>query len=105
MNPTTIAVDLAKTVFELAFADNHGRVLGRRRLNRRQFERFLAEQPACRLVMEACATAHHWARTARGHGHDVTLLPAQYVRPFVRRNKTDRADAEALLEAARSGGI
>jgi transposase len=105
MNPTTIGVDLAKMVFELALADRHGHLIGRRRLGRRQFERFLAGQPACRLIMEACATAHHWARTARRYGHEVTLLPAQYVRAYVRRNKTDRADAEALLDAARSSGI
>ena len=105
MDPTTVGVDLAKTVFELALADRHGRVIGRRRLTRRQFERFLATQPACDLVMEACGTAHFWARTAQTHGHRVTLLPAQYVRPYVRRNKTDRTDAEVLLEAARTGGI
>jgi transposase len=55
--------------------------------------------------LEACGTAHYWARRARALGHQVTLLPAQYVRPYVRRNKTDRTDAEALLEAVRSGGI
>ncbi len=80
-------------------------IIGRRRLTRPQFERFLASQPAAHLVMEACGTAHYWARVARTHGHRVTLLPAQYVRPYVRRNKTDRTDAEALLEAVRSGGI
>jgi transposase len=105
MDATTIAVDLAKSVFELALANAAWRIIGRRRLTRPQFERFLATQPAAHLVMEACGTAHHWARVARVHGHRVTLLPAQYVRPYVRRHKTDRTDAEALLEAVRSGRI
>lgn len=105
MDATTIGVDLAKTVFELALANAAWRVIGRKRLTRPQFERFLATHPAAHLVMEACGTAHHWARVARAHGHRVSLLPPQYVRPYVRRNKTDRTDAEALLEAVRSGRI
>jgi transposase len=105
MDPTTIGVDLAKSVFELALADRHGHVIDRRRLTRRQFERFLATQPPCHLIMETCGTAHHWGRTARGHGHQVTLLPAQDVRPYVRRQKTDRTDADALLDAQRTGRI
>lgn len=105
MDATTIGVDLAKTVFELALANAAWRVIRRKRLTRPQFERFLATHPAAHVVMEACGTAHHWARVARIHGHRVTLLPPQYVRPYVRRNKTDRADAEALLEAVRSGRI
>jgi transposase len=105
MDATTVGVDLAKTVFELAVANAAWHVVGRKRLTRPQFERFLATQPATHLVMEACGTAHHWARIARTYGHRVTLLPAQYVRPSVRRNKTDRTDAEALLEALRSGRI
>jgi transposase len=105
MDATTIGVDLAKTVFELALANAAWRLIGRKRLTRPQFERFLATHPAIHVVMEACGTAHHWARVARAHGHHVTLLPPQYVRPYVRRNKTDRTDAEALLEAVRSGQI
>jgi transposase len=101
----TIAVDLAKHVFELAVADAHWHLVARHRFTRRQFERFLARQAACHLVMEACGTAHHWGRVAQGHGHRVTLLPAQYVRPYARGNKTDRTDADALLEAVRSGRI
>ena len=81
------------------------RVIGRKRLTRAQFERFLAAHPSAHVVMEACGTAHYWARRARDLGHRVTLLSAQYVRPYVRRTKTDRTDAEALLEAVRSGGI
>lgn len=105
MDATTIGVDLAKSVYELALANAGWHVIERKRLTRPQFERWLATQPATHVVMEACGTAHHWGRLARGHGHRVTLLPAQYVRPYVRRSKTDRTDAEALLEAVRSGRI
>ena len=66
---------------------------------------FLAQTPPTHVVMEACGTAHYWGRVAQQHGHRVTLVPPAYVRPYVRRNKTDRADAEAILEATRSGEI
>jgi transposase len=103
MDATTVAVDLAKTVFELAIANAQWRIVSRQRLNRQQFTRFLAETPATHVVMEACGMAHDWGRLAQQHGHRVTLVPPSYVRPYVRRNKTDRADAEAILEAVRSG--
>jgi len=105
MRMSTIAVDLAKTVFEVAIADGSGHVVRRHRLTRVQFERLLREEPAAHVVMEACGTAHFWGRTARAAGHQVSLLPAQYVRPFVRRQKTDRTDAAGLLDAARSHGL
>ena len=105
MDATTIAVDLAKSVFEVATANAEGQVQTRHRLTRSQFARFLREHPAAEVVMEACGTAHHWGRTARACGHQVTLLPPHYVRPFVRRQKTDRADATGLLDARRSPGI
>lgn len=105
MHATTIGVDLAKRVFEVAVADRNWRVVARHRFTRLQFERFLRAQPPAHVVMEACGTAHFWARFARAQGHEVSVLPAQYVRPYVRRNKTDRTDAEALLEAVRSGRI
>ena len=105
MDATTVAVDLAKTVFEVAIADRHWHIVARHRFNRRQFTKFLATTSATHVVMEACGTAHYWGRCAQGHGHTVTLLPPAYVRPYVRRNKTDRTDAEALLEAIRSGEI
>ena len=101
MNATTIGVDLSKSVFQVSLANAAGRIVERKRLSRAQYERFLAEQPSAEIVTEACATAHHWARTARECGHDATLLHAQYVRPYVRRNKTDAADADALLRARR----
>jgi transposase len=105
MDTTTIAVDLAKQVFEVVEADRAGKVIGRRRLTRTQFARFLQHQPPAHVVMEACGTAHHWGRTAQMCGHRVSLLPAQYVRPFVRRQKTDRTDATGLLDALRADGI
>ncbi len=105
MHATTIAVDLAKRVFEVAVANRNWHVVARHRFTRPQFERFLRTQPAAHVVMEACGTAHAWGRFARQHGHQVSLLPAQYVRPYVRRNKTDRTDAEALLEAVRTGRL
>jgi transposase len=96
-----IAGDLAKEVFEVAVSASAGRINERRRLSRLQFERFWSQREPCRVVMEACASAHFWARRLLGLGYEVTLLPAQYVRPYVRRNKTDRTDCEALLEAHR----
>jgi transposase len=105
MHATTIAVDLAKSVFHLSVANERGRILQRRSLTRSQFARFVRDQPACEFVLEACATAHHWGREMIAQGHMVSILPAQYVRPFVRRTKTDRHDADALIQARRSGEI
>jgi transposase len=105
MNATTVAVDLAKNVFELAVADEGWRLVQRARLTRGQFERWFQNRSVRLVVMEACASAHYWARTLRGRGIEVMLLPAQYVRAYVKRNKTDAADALALLEAARSCDI
>jgi transposase len=90
---------------ELAIADVHWHIVQRARLNRTQFARFLAETPSTHVVMEACGMAHFWGRVAQQHGHRVTLVPPTYVRPYVRRNKTDRADAEAILETVRSGQV
>ena len=101
MESTTVAVDLAKSVFEVAVANERGQITERKRCGRTSFMRFLTKRRPCRVVMEACGTAHYWGRFAQEHGHRVTLLPPNYVRPFVRRNKTDRADAEALVDASR----
>jgi transposase len=101
-----VAVDLAKDVFEVARANRAGRIFERKRLTRRQFERFIDElEPGTDVVMEACGTAHYWGRRCQARDVRVRLLPARYVRPYVRRNKTDRADTEALLEADRCGGL
>jgi len=105
MHSTTVAVDLAKNVFELAVADSEGKIGERLRLNRARFSSFFVHRAPCRVLMEACGSAHYWARRIGTHGHTVQLLPAQYVRQYVRRNKTDRADAAALIEAARCADI
>lgn len=105
MHATTVAIDLAKDVFELAFADPAGRILERKRLTRRAFSRVMENRPAVTVVMEACGSAHHWGRRFEALGHSVCLLPARDVRPYVRRNKTDRADAAGLVEAARCAQI
>lgn len=105
MNATTVAVDLAKNVFEVAVADGSWRVVERARLTRSQFERWFHNREVGLVVMEACGSAHHWGRTLRERGIEVRLLPPQYVRAYVKRNKTDAADACALLEAARSSEI
>jgi hypothetical protein len=102
---TTIAVDLAKSVFEVAVSDTPGRVRIRRRLTRAQFARFVTTQPPATVLLEACGSAHYWGRHAHAAGHDVRLLPPPAVRPYVPRNKTDRADAKGLLEAARNEAI
>jgi transposase len=105
MNVTTVAVDLAKNVFELALADAHWKVIGRARLTRSQLQRWFANQGVGLVVMEACGSAHHWARYLQGLDIPVRLLPPKYVRAYVKRNKTDAADAAALLEAARCADI
>lgn len=99
MNTTTIAVDLAKNVFQAHFTDEHGHVKQRKRITRHQFQKLLVTSPTSTVVMEACATAHHWGRIAEGEGHTAVLLPAQHVKPYVRNNKTDSADADGLLRA------
>jgi transposase len=98
-------VDLAKNVFEIALADERGHIVERQRLSRARFDRFFVNRPACRIVMEACGSAHHHARRLSSQGHEVVLLPAQYARAYVRRNKTDAADAAALIEAVRCPDI
>jgi len=106
MDATTVAVDLAKDVFEVAVANRAGRVDRRKRLTRRQLEQFLDTLPAgTDVVMEGCGTAHYWGRRCQARALRVRLLPPHYVRPYVRRNKTDRTDTEALLEANRCAGI
>jgi transposase len=105
MSATVIAVDVAKSVFEVAVSTAPGRVAERHRLTRPQFARFVALRPQATLLMEACGTAHFWGRQAQAHGHRVMLLPPRAVRPYVPRNKTDRTDAKGLLEAARNENI
>ncbi len=105
MHATTVAVDLAKSVFQLVVADEHWRITETQRLTRTQFERWFVNRSVGLVVMESCGSAHHWARWLNSLGIGVRLLPAQYVRAYVRRNKTDATDAVALLEAARAADI
>jgi len=109
MNATSTAavvgVDLSKNVFELAVADAQWRVVERARLTRSQFERWFANRAVGLVVMEACGSAHHWGRWLAGLGIEVRLLPARYVRAYVKRNKTDAADAAALIEASRADDL
>ena len=102
MNTTTIAVDVAKAVFEVAVSEHPGQVRERHRFSRERFRRYLGEHPPAAILMEACGSAHYWGRQAQAHGHRVVLLPPHTVRPYVLRNKTDRTDTKGLLEAARN---
>ncbi|MFN3239278.1 MAG: IS110 family transposase [Pseudomonadales bacterium] len=101
MQCTTIGIDIAKSVFQLSVANQNGKIIQRNRFTRGQFERYLYKEAQSKLVMEACGTAHYWARVASSAGHEVTLLHPAYVKPYVRRNKTDAADADALVQASR----
>ena len=97
---TIIGIDLAKRVFQVHAASNDGRPVLRKKVSRAQLLGLLAKQPRAIVAMEACATAHEWGRAISGLGHDVRLIPPIYVKPFVRRQKNDAADAEAIAEAA-----
>ena len=105
MNATTVAIDLAKDVFELAFADSGFRVVERKRVHRAALAGMFENRVPLHIVMEACGSAHYWARRFERLGHRVTLLPAHDVRPYVRRNKTDRTDAAGMLEALRCAQV
>ena len=105
MEHTTIAVDIAKSVFEIAVSDRPGRVRERHRLSRGAFLGFFAKHRPATVLMEACGSGHHWARQISSLGHDVLLLPPHRTRPYVTGNKTDRSDAKGLLEAQRNEQI
>ncbi len=95
-----VGIDLAKQVFQVHGAARDGSILFRKKLTRQQFARFMASLPSCVVAMEACGTAHYWGREMERLGHDVRLIPPIYVKPFVKRQKNDMADAEAITEAA-----
>jgi transposase len=95
-----VGLDLAKRVFQVHCATLDGRVMCRKKLSRGQVRPFFAQLPPCVVAMEACATAHFWAREISALGHEVRLVPPAYVKPFVKRQKNDAADAEAIAEAA-----
>ncbi len=100
MKDTMIGVDLAKNVFQLHGASMKGHVKFRKKLSRPQFRMFMAGHPSAVVVMEACGSAHYWAREMVRLGHEVKLIAPQYVKPFVKRQKNDAADAEAIVIAA-----
>jgi transposase len=96
---TTIGVDVAKHVFQVHGIDAQGTTVLRKRLRRGQVLAFFSRIPRCVVGLEACATAHYWARELGAIGHEVRLMPAQYVKAYIKRNKPDAADAEAICEA------
>lgn len=97
---STVGIDLAKSVFQVHGAGSDGSVIVRKKLRRDQVLTFFASLPRCIVAMEACASAHYWAREIGELGHDTRLIPPAYVKPFVKRQKNDMADAEAICEAA-----
>ena len=96
---TIVGLDLAKSVFQVHAADNEGMPVVRKKLRRGQVHEFFAGLSPCLIGLEACASAHYWARELQALGHEVRLIPPQYVKPFVKTNKNDAADAEAICEA------
>ena len=96
---TTIGLDIAKSVFQVHGIDAEGRVIIRRQLKRRYVSAFFQKVPPCLVGIEACATSHHWSRELKALGHTVRLMPPAYVKPYVKRQKNDAADAEAICEA------
>ncbi len=97
---SVVGIDLAKRSFHLYAVDAGGQPLLSKKLTRARLSAFVANLPPCRVAMEACGSAHHWARQFRTYGHEVRLIAPQFVKPFVKSNKNDAADAEAICEAA-----
>lgn len=99
MNVKTIGIDLAKAIFQIHGVNEHGKCLFNKQLKRAQMISFFANLPPCLVGMEACSSAHYWARKLQGLGHTVKLMAPQFVKPYVKTNKNDAADAEAICEA------
>jgi len=99
MKVTTAGIDLAKNVFQVHGVNEHGKTVLRKQLKREQMAPFFANLPTCLIGMEACGSAHHWARKLTSLGHTVRLVAPQFVKPYVKTNKNDAADAEAICEA------
>jgi len=104
-NVKVLGVDVAKNVFQIHGVDARGKEVFRRKLSRAKLKPFMATQQKCLVGMEACGGAHHWAREFRAMGHEVKLMAPQYVKPYVKRNKNDAADAAAIAEAATRPGM
>ncbi|MGH8534777.1 MAG: IS110 family transposase, partial [Gammaproteobacteria bacterium] len=105
MNVTTIGLDIAKHVFQVHGVDGHGQVVLRKKLSRGKVLEFFATLPPCLIGVEACPGAHYWARELEQFGHHVKLMPAQYVKAYVKGNKNDGNDAEAICEAVCRPGM
>ncbi len=105
MERNTIGIDVAKSVFQLHAEAPGGEVLWRKRLRREEVERFLAQQPPSLIGLEACGSAHHWARVVSAQGHEVRLMHAKYVKAYVKRGKSDLRDAEACCEAVQRSNM
>jgi transposase len=99
MITTTIGFDIAKSVFQVHGTDERGKATVCRQVRRAEVMKFFANLPPCLIGMEACASAHHWARKISSHGHTVKLIAPQFVKPYVKTNKNDARDAEAICEA------
>jgi transposase len=97
----TIGLDIAKSVFQVHGIDTEGNVIIRRQLKRRYVLPFFQKLPTCVVGIEACASSHHWSRELQALGHTVRLMPPAYVKPYVKRQKNDATDAEAICEAVR----
>ena len=97
---STIGLDIAKHVFQAHGADASGQAVFRKKITRTKLIDFLASQPRCLVALEACGGAHYWGREISKLGHTVRLIPPSYVKPFVKRQKNDAADAEAICEAS-----
>src|SRR5690606_693951 len=99
MQVTTVGIDLAKHVFQVHGITKDGQVVFNRAIRRAQLMRFFTNLEPCLIGMEACGSSHYWARELSKLGHDVRLIPASYVKPYVKRGKSDANDAEAICEA------
>ena len=99
MKVTTIGIDLAKNLFQLHGVNEFGKTAIQKQIRRDQMAEFFVNLPACLIGMEACGSAHHWARKLQGLGHTVKLMAPQFVKPYVKTNKNDAADDEAICEA------
>ena len=97
---TRIGIDLAKNIFQVCAADDHGKIIFNKKLKRKDLASFIANIPACEVILESCASSNYWAQVFTEYGHTVKLINPAYVRPFVKTNKNDSADAEAICEAA-----